>query len=418
MYWFIMAPYEAKFRGWRPWDSPKVRPAPGPKWCQRILGAIHRSSNLSAVWQGCHFSGHTEHQRQKNGTQIHHLKPYPKTPPQKKNLAIGRKKLGPLKPSIPSIKVQGFLPLSHLTRTLTSSTERSPPSPLRAQHQRALGPPPDRQVGPWKTLGTFHESSWLVHHGILDPYNNGVWYLIPMNPWVVNIIPPKKKTTSPEIWSLISWMIWLLGWIFLKLQTLHIHTVFATPPVGLHQLRHRCSTRGPPQNECIASAACKLPHLSRKLSWTTWNPLMLSNIYWYYIQWLYNSIIIFTCYSFVPMTLQKPNHFRPRFWHSWGTTTPSKMGRKLGDHLWIKTLRGEAVGSRFRGNWGNGGTIGEWGKLHPGRLTWTIIMEVWKIIFLSFHGWFVGSMLGHPKRKCHLQKPSFQGLGFVSFHGK
>ena len=39
--------------------------------------------------------------------------------------------------------------------------------------------------------------------------------------------------------------------------------------------------------------------------------------------------------------------------------------------------------------------------IHPGRLTWNIIMEVWKIIFLSFHGWFVGSMLifqgVHPK---------------------
>ena len=32
-------------------------------------------------------------------------------------------------------------------------------------------------------------------------------------------------------------------------------------------------------------------------------------------------------------------------------------------------------------------------RVHPGRLTWTIIMEVWKIIFLSFHGWLVGSML-------------------------
>ena len=31
--------------------------------------------------------------------------------------------------------------------------------------------------------------------------------------------------------------------------------------------------------------------------------------------------------------------------------------------------------------------------LHPWRLTWNIIMEVWKIIFLSKNGWFVGSML-------------------------
>ena len=33
------------------------------------------------------------------------------------------------------------------------------------------------------------------------------------------------------------------------------------------------------------------------------------------------------------------------------------------------------------------------GWLHPGRLTWTIMMEVWKIIFLFLNGWFVGSML-------------------------
>jgi len=31
--------------------------------------------------------------------------------------------------------------------------------------------------------------------------------------------------------------------------------------------------------------------------------------------------------------------------------------------------------------------------VHPWRLTWNIMMEVWKIIFLSFHGRFVGSML-------------------------
>ena len=70
------------------------------------------------------------------------------TPKKKKNMAIGREKFGPLKPSIPSSKVQGFLPLSHLT--WTSSTERSPPSPLRAQHQRALGPPPDRRSNPFQ----------------------------------------------------------------------------------------------------------------------------------------------------------------------------------------------------------------------------------------------------------------------------
>ena len=31
--------------------------------------------------------------------------------------------------------------------------------------------------------------------------------------------------------------------------------------------------------------------------------------------------------------------------------------------------------------------------LQPGRLTWNIIIEVGKIIFLSFHGWFECSML-------------------------
>ena len=31
--------------------------------------------------------------------------------------------------------------------------------------------------------------------------------------------------------------------------------------------------------------------------------------------------------------------------------------------------------------------------IHPWRLTWNIKMEVWKIMFLSFHGWCVGSML-------------------------
>ena len=35
-----------------------------------------------------------------------------------------------------------------------------------------------------------------------------------------------------------------------------------------------------------------------------------------------------------------------------------------------------------------------WKVVHPGRLTWNIIMEVWfRSFFLSFHGWFVGSML-------------------------
>lgn len=136
--WLIMAPYEAKFRGWRPWDSPKVRPAPGPKCCQWILGAIHRSSNLSAVRQGCHFSGHKKHQRQKTEKRSTIWSRIQKHP--KKKHGNWKKEIGPLKPSIPSIKVQGFLPLSHLTWTLTSSTDAVPTFPAPGAAPKSVGP--------------------------------------------------------------------------------------------------------------------------------------------------------------------------------------------------------------------------------------------------------------------------------------
>ena len=54
----------------------------------------------------------------------------------------------------------------------------------------------------------------------------------------------------------------------------------------------------------------------------------------------------------------------------------------------------------------NGGKPRFWQnqRIHPWRLTWNIITEVWKIIFLSILGWFVRSILifqGAGVQECH-----------------
>ena len=91
-----------------------------------------------------------------------------------------------------------------------------------------------------------------------------------------------------------------------------------------------------------------------------------------------------TIHSGVPLFLETPKSFHLVFSHSNG---PFQYEHSLSSGPWLLTTMAPDVCRWWPRQWNQ---AWPWGLeqqqkkyIHPGRLTWTIIMEGWKIIFLS-----------------------------------
>ena len=136
----------------------------------------------------------------------------------------------------------------------------------------------------------------------------------------------------------------------------------------------------------------------KRRSWSIQNPQLESGSY-LQLQLLYTRIFFITSY-FHTHVLFLELRFHKLFLdisRILADKTVHHTAKKIGipalrshSACWL-TSPVSVVGRQKKTSFSQGGWLPVAVKVHPGRFIWTIIMEVWKIIFLSFHVWFVGS---------------------------